>query len=281
MIVFESPSEMQKTVADWKQSGQRVAFVPTMGALHEGHLSLCKIAREHADKVVVSIFVNPTQFGKGEDFKTYPRDMDGDLAKLRDHKIDGVYTPQESDIYPEGVKIILQAGPAAYGLESEFRPGFFDGVATVVQQLFHHVRPDVAVFGEKDYQQLCVIRQMVAELNLPIEIIPGPTMRDNLDLALSSRNAYLSDDELKTARRLSATLKNLAEEITEHPKDVDDLIPVATQGLLEAGFDKIDYLELRADNTLKPLSRLDRPARLLVAAHLGKTRLIDNWPVSP
>jgi pantoate--beta-alanine ligase len=280
MIVLEAAQDIQENIQDWKKSGQRIAFVPTMGALHEGHLSLCDIAAKHADKVVVSIFVNPAQFGKYEDFSTYPRDMAGDLEKLRAKNIHAVYTPREIDIYPEGVKIILEAGPAAYGLESEFRPQFFDGVATVVHELFHQVRPDIAVFGEKDYQQLCVIRQMVASMNMPITIMGGITLRDPNGLALSSRNSYLTPDQNIIARKLSHTLRSLSEDIQAHPLEVDDLIPAGIESLLAAGFDHVDYLELRAENTLKPVSRLERPARLLAAVHLGKTRLIDNWPVS-
>ena len=233
-----------------------VGFVPTMGALHEGHLSLMRIAQEQADHVVVSIYVNPTQFAPHEDFDAYPRDVEGDLKQL-EGLADLVYLPSTKDIYPNGPAVTMNAGKAAEGLDSDFRPHFFHGVATVVHRLFEIVKPDTAVFGEKDFQQLMVIREMVEEYDLAIEIIGGPIARDEHGLALSSRNAYLSEDELGIARMLNQVLYNAAGDPS--PEKLCE----AEEMLLTAGFDKIDYVE-------------QRWGRILAAAWLGKTRLIDN-----
>ncbi len=250
-----------------RQWGGNVAFVPTMGALHEGHLSLVRLAQEKADKVVVSIFVNPTQFAPHEDFDAYPRDAQGDLKLLETTGVDAVYLPGATEIYPDGPQITTHAGKAAEGLESDFRPHFFDGVCTVVRTLFEHVQPDIAIFGEKDYQQLMVIKEMVEALALPIEIIGGPIMRDECGLALSSRNAYLSPEELEIARKMNVILRESASSLhgssvqsMDHThKACDD----AKEKLLTAGFDKVDYVE-------------ERWNRRLAAAYVGKTRLIDN-----
>lgn len=226
----------------------RVGFVPTLGALHEGHLSLVEFAKEHADFVVVSIFVNPTQFAPGEDFEDYPRDTDRDVLLLEGIGVDCVYLPEAEEIYPDGVKVSVKAGEAAKGLETDFRPHFFDGVCSVVHRLFELVEPDVAVFGKKDYQQLMVIHEMVETHDMEIEILGAPIVRDEYGLALSSRNAYLSDEGLAIARHLNSVLKS------EHP---------TPEALLNGGFDKVDYIEARW-------------GRILAAAWIGKTRLIDN-----
>ncbi len=226
-----------------------------MGALHEGHLSLVKLALEHADRVVVSIYVNPAQFAPHEDFESYPRDIDSDLEKLEAAGAHLVYLPQEAELYPDGVKIDMDAGRAGAGLDADFRPHFFHGVATIVRRLFDHVQPDMAVFGEKDYQQLMVIREMVERQNLPIEIIGGPTMRDDHGLALSSRNAYLSESELAIAQQMNVILRD-----TPDPE-------AAKSALLTAGFDKIDYIEERWD-------------RRLAAGWVGETRLLDNIKIT-
>lgn len=225
-----------------------LAFVPTMGALHAGHLSLIEAARRHGT-VAVSIFVNPTQFAPGEDFEAYPRDVDSDIAQIEGVEL--VYLPRVEDLYPDGAFSDVKAGKAAQGLETDFRPHFFDGVCSVVKRLFDHVRPDVAVFGEKDYQQLMVIREMVENLSMPIKIIGAPIIRDEHGLALSSRNAYLNEDELEIARQLNVILRS------DHP---------TPETLLKAGFDKVDYVE-------------ERWGRILAAAWIGKTRLIDNLPI--
>lgn len=279
MIIARSYAELEKTIGEWKKEKRRVAFVPTMGALHEGHMSLMKIGLDNANKCAASIFVNPAQFAPSEDFAAYPREEKSDLDKLKEAGVHVVYIPQEKEIYPTGPVADLRAGPAAIGLESEFRPHFFNGVVSVVARLFDQVMPDVAVFGEKDYQQLCVIREMVREMNSPIEVISGPIIRDAEGLALSSRNAYLSETELKIARRLNKTLFALAAKLKEFPTEAYDLVSSGVSRLQEAGFDKVDYVELREADTLKPLTKLSGPARLLAAAHIGKTRLIDNVAV--
>ncbi|MCE7887621.1 MAG: pantoate--beta-alanine ligase [Alphaproteobacteria bacterium PRO2] len=279
MIVARSYAELEKSIGEWKKEKRRIAFVPTMGALHEGHMSLVKIGLDNANKCAASIFVNPSQFAPHEDFSAYPREEESDLEKLKEAGVHLVYIPQEKEIYPTGPVADLRAGPASTGLESEFRPHFFNGVVSVVARLFDQVMPDVAVFGEKDYQQLCVIREMVREMNSPIEVMSGPIIRDSEGLALSSRNAYLSETELKIARRLNKTLFALAAKLREFPTEAYDLVSSGVSRLQEAGFDKIDYVELREADTLRPLTKLSGSARLLAAAHIGKTRLIDNVAV--
>lgn len=263
MIIARSQTVLAKTIQDFKEKGKIIGFVPTMGALHDGHLSLVKTAREHADIVTVSIFVNPTQFAPHEDFATYPRHEESDLAMLRGLNVDLVYLPSEQDLYPNGKEITIKAGQAAKGLESDFRPHFFDGVATVVHRLFTQMQADIAVFGEKDFQQLQVIREMVATHNLPVRIIGGETMRDARGLALSSRNAYLSTAEYEIACALNRIIRDCAASLKTNP---DQALQDAMQAILAAGFNSVDYVALQWN-------------RILVAAYLGKTRLIDNIAV--
>ncbi len=245
-----------------------------MGALHDGHLDLVNKARAACDKVVVSIFVNPLQFAPTEDLDRYPRDEDGDIAKLEAAGCDLVYLPTVDVLYPEGfVSRIEMQGPAL-GLETDFRPQFFSGVATVVMKLFNQVGPDVAVFGEKDFQQLAVIRAMVRDFDLPIEIIGAPTVREADGLALSSRNAYLSPEERAAAPELHRQLQAIAAS-----SDPDAAIEAAKAKLTDIGFGKIDYIALRDANTLGPISDTTHAKRLLAALWLGKTRLIDNIAV--
>ena len=281
MDIARSYDALEKIIGSWKRDKRRIGFVPTMGALHEGHLSLVNIARDNANKCVASGFVNPAQFAPDEDFSSYPRTEDSDLEKLRAAGVDLVYLPQEKEIYPSGPVADFKAGAAAQGLESAFRPQHFDGVVSVVTRLFDQVTPDVAVFGEKDYQQLCVIREMVRETGGGIEIMAGPIVRDAEGLALSSRNAYLSETELKIARRLNKVLFALGETIHQSPEEASDLVPSGLQRLREAGFDEVDYVELRDAETLKPVAALHGAgkARLLAAVRIGKTRLIDNVAV--
>lgn len=263
MLVSRSHSDLG-IIHEWKKDERRIAFVPTMGALHEGHLSLVRIAKQHADKVVVSIFVNPTQFAPNEDFAAYPRTMERDLDLLRGENVDLVYTPTVADIYPDNAKVeeTIDASLESHtGLETDFRPHFFAGVRTVVRILFEQVTPDVAIFGEKDFQQLMVIREMVASENMPIEIIGAETARDADGLALSSRNAYLSADEKQRALTLNKILFDVARNIND--ANAPTLLDNAKQQLLAAGFDKIDYVA-------------SRWGRILAAAWMGKTRLIDN-----
>ncbi len=241
-----------------KANSGKIAFVPSMGALHEGHLSLIRLAKNHADQVIVSIFVNPTQFAPHEDFDSYPREIEKDTKLLNDEGVDILFLPTEALIYPNGHDSEIKAGNAALGLETKFRPHFFDGVVNVVHRLFNAVKPDIAIFGKKDFQQLQVIKEMVDTLNLPIEIIGAPIARDEYGLALSSRNAYLSEDELEIARTLNIVLKNTS--ITKNYN-------TAKSQLLANGFSQIDYIEQRWN-------------RVLGAAWVGKTRLIDNIEIT-
>lgn len=255
----------------WRANGAKIGFVPTMGALHRGHLDLVKRAKAAADKVVVSIFVNPLQFAPTEDLDRYPRNEEGDVALLADIGCDLVYLPTPEVLYPQGfVSRIEMKGPAL-GLESDFRPHFFSGVATVVMKLFNQVRPDVAVFGEKDFQQLAVIRAMVRDFDMPLEIMAAPTVREPDGLALSSRNAYLSAAERAVAPQLFAQLHAVVAQ-----GGSDDAIARAETALMTAGFGRTDYIALRDAETLGPVTEATRARRLLAAAWLGKTRLIDN-----
>jgi pantoate--beta-alanine ligase len=252
-------------------------MVPTMGALHDGHLALVKEARKDADTVVVSIFVNPTQFAPTEDFGAYPRNLEQDLAKLAG-RADIVFTPSAKEMYPEGFATAITVGGPALGLESDFRPHFFGGVATVVAKLLIAASPNLAVFGEKDYQQLLVVRQLVRDLALPVEIIAAPTLREADGLALSSRNAYLSPDERRIAGKLNAILKN-AISAARASGDLRAAEGTAIEALWEAGFSHVDYVAIRDAATLDHITALERPARILAAAKIGKTRLIDNMAV--
>lgn len=268
--------DLRKHVAKWRADGKRIALVPTMGALHDGHLGLVKLAKKKADKAIVSIFVNPTQFAPTEDLSRYPRDETGDLKKLESVDADLVWAPDVAEMYPEGFSTAIAPGSAAEGLEGAIRPTHFGGVATVCCKLFSQVTPDFAIFGEKDYQQLIVLRQMVRDLNLPLKLIGAPTRRAKDGLALSSRNAYLSDDERAIAPQLHAALAELALDV-EGGADIASGIASAKRKVLAAGFASVDYIEVRDAETLAAVERYsDRPLRVLAAVRLGKTRLIDN-----
>ena len=257
----------------------RIALVPTMGALHRGHMALVSEARRRAKCVVVSIFVNPTQFAPHEDFASYPRNFATDLRVLREAKIDLVWAPSVEDMYPDGFATrVMPEGAAKVGLEDEFRPHFFGGVATVVAKLFTQVSPDFALFGQKDYQQLRVVTQMAKDLDMPVKVIGVPTVRESDGLALSSRNAYLSVAERAVAPMLHRVLMQCANRIKNGEK-VDHVLNVGRIEIDLAGF-VLDYLEARHALSLAPIeSSIDGPIRLLVAAKLGKTRLIDNVAV--
>jgi pantoate--beta-alanine ligase len=278
--VIRSVSPLRTQVKSWRGAGETVALVPTMGALHAGHLDLVRLAKARCSRAVVSIFVNPTQFAPHEDFDCYPRDEAGDLAKLAAVGCDLVWSPGRGEMYPEGFATRITPAGAAEGLESDFRPHFFGGVATVCCKLFTQVAPDVAVFGEKDYQQLVVVKQMVRDLDLPLEIVGLPTVREADGLAMSSRNAYLSAEH----RRIAPTLYRLITKIAETASQGGVIAGAIAEGnatLQAAGF-KVDYLEVRDAETLKPSTAGTlRPLRVLVAAWLGKTRLIDNVGVNP
>jgi pantoate--beta-alanine ligase len=268
--------ELRRAISGFRNAGESVALVPTMGALHDGHLALVKLALKKADRAVVSIFVNPTQFAPNEDLARYPRDEAGDRLKLASVGADLIWAPAPAEMYPEGFATRIEPGGAAEGLEGEFRPHHFGGVATVCCKLFSAVTPDVAVFGDKDYQQLCVVRQMVRDLNLPMKIAALPTVREKDGLALSSRNAYLTAHERAVAPALHRAIQGIAL-VAQKGGLVNKAIDAARHDLLAAGFAKVDYIEVRDSETLGPFApKSGRKGRILAAAWLGKTRLIDN-----
>jgi pantoate--beta-alanine ligase len=273
--IIREINALQKEVNALRAAGGRIAFVPTMGALHAGHMALVREAKRRAEHVVVSIFVNPTQFGPNEDLSTYPRREAEDAAMLEAEGCAILWAPDVATMYPQGHATRIRVGGITEGLDGAARPGHFDGVATVVYTLFSQVRPDVALFGEKDYQQLAVVRRMAKDLLLPLDVIGVPTQRDADGLALSSRNAYLSEEERVQARTLPRVLVETAQAIREG-RTVTEALDDARQHLAAAGFGPIDYVALCDAETLEPLAVLDRPARLLAAAKMGKTRLIDN-----
>ncbi len=274
-------AELRKIVADWRRDGLKVGFVPTMGALHAGHLALVTQALERADRVVVSIFVNPAQFAPGEDFEAYPRTLESDAQKLAGAGAHLAYAPNAAEMYPHGFATTVSLSGPADGLETEARPHFFAGVATVVSKLFNQVRPDLAVFGEKDYQQLLVIRRMTEDLDLGVEIVPGVTVREADGLALSSRNAYLSEADRKRAAALNVILADFAQAL-ETGADAATAQAAALSAAQDA-FDAVDYVEARCAQTLERLAAgpIDRPVRVLAAVKVGSTRLIDNRPANP
>ena len=305
--VVRSIAELRGVVAQWRNNGHRIGLVPTMGALHSGHLGLVRRAAQLADRTLVSIFVNPSQFAPHEDLARYPRDEAGDLAKLATEECHLVWAPTAVEMYPEGFATRIAPAGAAQGLESDFRPHFFGGVATVCAKLFGATTPDVAVFGEKDYQQLCVVRQMVRDLNMPIDIVGVETTREADGLALSSRNAYLTIEERRVAPALNRVLRDVAgkaqaavqglsgagrskaprpaplvRDPTLPPQahqfpDLDVICAAAAAELLASGFAKVDYVAVRHADTLKVVTETgDAPLRVLTAAWLGGTRLIDN-----
>lgn len=268
-------AELRRALAERRLLGQRIGFVPTMGYLHAGHMSLVAASTAECQTSVVSIFVNPTQFGPAEDLAAYPRDLAGDLKRLAEAGVDFVFTPEVSEIYPEGFQTFVEPGSLAEPLCGAFRPGHFRGVATVVAKLFNMVQPDVAYFGRKDYQQLAIVRRMVRDLNLPVEVVGVETVREADGLALSSRNAYLDDGQRQRARCLSRGLLAARTAFSAGERSVEGLLALARAEMREA--DRLQYLELVDGETLARLSgRVERPAVLAVAAYFGKTRLIDN-----
>ena len=276
MIIAHDIVTLQQTLFELAQAEKTVALVPTMGALHAGHASLIKQAKEIADVVVVSIFVNPTQFGKNEDFSIYPRNLEEDALIAKSAGADIIYAPNAKDMYPDGFSTSISAGEISTTLCGKFRVGHFDAVATVVTKLLLRIMPHFAIFGLKDYQQICVIERAVNDLDIPTEIIAAPTLREEDGLALSSRNSYLSQEERKIAPLLYQTLKQVAKDLQNNP--IPDILTEAVIYLTKYGF-RVEYLELCDSSRLIPLSELKEDARLLVAAWLGKTRLIDNISV--
>lgn len=279
MITVETQEELRATVGAWKARGDRVGFVPTMGALHAGHLSLVHRARELADRVVVSIFVNPAQFGPDEDLATYPRTPEKDSGLLEAAGVDLLFHPTAAMVYPPGSATWVEVEGPALGLEGEHRPGHFRGVATVVAKLFHLVAPDWAVFGEKDAQQLAVIETMTRDLFLPVEIVRGPTVREGDGLAMSSRNAYLSADERRRATVLWRALRRAVDRIEAGLRDPDGVRRVLADTLAEEPAARVEYAEVVDERTFQPIptgTPLEGELVLPLAVWIGETRLIDN-----
>lgn len=276
--VLNTVADLRRQLARWRARRETVALVPTMGALHAGHISLGSIAKSRADHVVYTIFVNPTQFAPNEDFSAYPRTFADDCAKIAELGAEAVFAPTPAVMYPEGFATTISlTGPATAGLEDRFRPTHFAGVATVVAKLLIQAMPDLAVFGEKDFQQLAVIRQLTRDLDLPITIAGGPTLRETDGLAMSSRNVYLSSEERATAPLLQRVLSEAAAAI-EAGEDAEHVLNYGRERIAQGGFE-LDYLEWRDAMSLGLASR-KKASRLLVAARIGKTRLIDNVGVA-
>ena len=279
LAVSRNVADLRTHIGAWRDAGHSVGLVPTMGALHEGHLSLVRRARTLADRVCVTLFVNPTQFGPNEDYAVYPRDEDSDRAMLAAEGCHLLFAPEVAEMYPPGEVTRVTVGGVGDTLESEFRPGFFTGVATVVSKLLIQALPDVAVFGEKDYQQLQVIKRMVRDLHVPVHIDGAPTVREPDGLALSSRNAYLTSDERRVAPMLCQALSAIAQDVAGGA-DPAERAAWGREALFESGFRQVDYVTVRDAETLEPWPGPLRPGRVLGAAWLGRARLIDNVPVS-
>ncbi len=280
LVTVRTTAALRRAVAQWKKRGDTVALVPTMGALHAGHMALVARARRLAKRTVVSLFVNPAQFGPHEDFAKYPRDEAADRAELREAGVDLLFAPEVGEIYSPGFATAVTVSGLADVLDGVHRPGHFTGVATVVAKLLIAAQADFACFGEKDYQQLQIVKRMTADLEIPTRIVGVPTVRERGGLALSSRNAYLTQDE----RALAPTLHRVLLDTAEHIQDgtnIEDAMARATSELTMSGFDGVDYFAAVDAETLEPLDRLDRPGRLLVAVQLGRARLIDNEPLKP
>lgn len=275
-LELTSLPSLRSQVATWRQAGQRIALVPTMGALHAGHLALVKAAQAQADRVVVSVFVNPKQFGPNEDFSRYPRTVAQDVALLEEAGADAVWLPDVATMYPEGFATSIKIGGITAPLEGAARPGHFDGVATVVAKLFNQVKPDIALFGEKDYQQLQLIKRLVNDLDMDIAVVGVPTLREEDGLALSSRNRYLSVEQRDKAATIHEAMQAVSVDIHKG-LGVGEALDHGRRMLIEAGFTRIDYFDLRDRDTLDHAD--GAPARLLVAAWLGTTRLIDNLDI--
>jgi pantoate--beta-alanine ligase len=281
MIVVETIDSLREQIGDWRRTGDHIALVPTMGNLHEGHLSLVSLAREHAERIVVSIFVNPTQFGDGEDFDNYPRTLELDKRRLKQLRTDLLFVPDVETMYPFGVDSATSVTVPVLTVDfcGAFRPGHFDGVTTVVSRLFSIVQPDVAVFGQKDFQQQLVIRRLAEDLSLPIKIVSGPTVREADGLALSSRNRYLSEEERAQAPTLYAVLQDMASGIQSGKRNYAELEHDAMTVLRDAGFDP-EYVAIRRAENLEPPDRDNDEIVVLAAVRLGAARLIDNVVVT-
>lgn len=281
MLVVNNPAALREQIGQWHREGRAIAFVPTMGNLHQGHLTLVEEARRHGDKVVVSIFVNPLQFDKAEDLANYPRTLEQDCAALETAGVDLVFTPTPEIMYPQGLasQTFVEVPGISGLLEGALRPGHFRGVSTVVTKLFNLVQPNVACFGEKDYQQLALIRKMVADMAMPIEIVGVPTVRAEDGLALSSRNGYLTAAERAIAPELARTMNWIAEQIEAGNSHLPSLVAQASQRLDNAGF-RTDAIDIVDADTLESASAESQRLVILMAAYLGKARLIDNRVVA-
>ena len=281
MLVVNNPAALREQIGQWHREGRAIAFVPTMGNLHQGHLTLVEEARRHGDKVVVSIFVNPLQFDKAEDLANYPRTLEQDCAALEAAGVDLVFTPTPEIMYPQGLasQTFVEVPGISSLLEGALRPGHFRGVSTVVTKLFNLVQPNVACFGEKDYQQLALIRKMVADMAMPIEIVGVPTVRAEDGLALSSRNGYLTAAERAIAPELARTMNWIAEQIETGNSHLPSLVAQASQRLDNAGF-RTDAIDIVDADTLESASAESQRLVILMAAYLGKARLIDNRVVA-
>lgn len=277
--ILRTVRELRARVAAWRERGETIALIPTMGDLHDGHLSLVRRGKELCARTIVSVFVNPTQFGPNEDFEKYPRREAEDFEKLETIGADVMFAPSVAEMYPAGFDSKIIVGGVTSMLEGAIRPGHFEGVATVVAKLFGMASPDVACFGEKDYQQLKVIEKLVRDLDMPVRIIPCPIARDEDGLALSSRNRYLDERQRAIAGRLNRILAETARRIESEPNQVERILVSEKESILSAGFDSVDYLTLIDAETLAPVEKLQKSARLLVVARLGPTRLLDNMPV--
>lgn len=276
--VADTIADLRARLASEREAGHTIALVPTMGGLHEGHLSLFRAARDKADTVVATLFVNPKQFDLPDDYSAYPRDLGKDRKMMAESGVDLLYAPSLSEIYPDGFLTKVSVGQLTDCLCGAFRPGHMDGVATVVTKLLIQSMPDIAVFGEKDYQQLLMIKRLAKDLDLPIEIEGCPTVREKDGVALSSRNIHLTPEERQIAPQLYRVLKNVAD-IAARGEAIEAALVDGRTRLLDAGFSSVDYLEMRAADDLSLIQDADRPARLFGAAHLGKARLIDNVAV--
>ncbi len=281
MRLVKTIKEMKKLSNDWKKQGLKVAFVPTMGFLHEGHLALVRKARQLGDKLVVSIFINPLQFGPKEDFKEYPRDLDRDMRLLEKEGTDVVFTPSEEEMYPSDYQTFVEVTRLTQGLCGAFRPGHFKGVTTVVLKLFNIVKPDIAIFGEKDYQQLQVIKQMVKDLNLDVEVIGHPTVREEDGLAMSSRNTYLSPLERKSAVSLYKALLLAQELVKKGERDPEKVKKQLKDFIYSFPYTQVQYIEFVDPETLEPVKTLEKPVLCAMAVYVGKARLIDNMLINP
>jgi len=276
MRIIEGVTEMQQQADAWRRENRRIALVPTMGYFHEGHLTLMRAVRNHGDVLVISIFVNPAQFGPKEDLDRYPRDLERDLRLARELGVDVAFVPRTQEIYPDGYQTFVEVKEITQVLCGKSRPVFFRGVATVVAKLFNIVKPHAAIFGEKDFQQLMTIRRMVADLNMDVEILGHPTVREADGLAMSSRNAYLSLDQRVAARRLSQSLKEAQVLVDRGERRADAIMNRVREVLAEGDDVRIDYAELRDPQTFEEVSQVSAPTLLALAVFVGMARLIDN-----